>query len=414
MSSKEDTADPSGGSDSLGDVRRAFGLTVCFLVLLLDGFDTTSIAFVAPVLASEWDIPVSGFAPAFVATSVGAVVGYVACGPLAQRFGQRAVGAASVALFGLGTLSLALAWDITSLSALRFVSAIGLGGAVPISLVAATQFVADHRKETATMLVASGLSAGAVTGGLLGGPLLRAYGWEAVFVIGGLLPLLFLPAFSRVLRSAAPRPEGPLQQKPGANLFAQLFTGGLARQTALLWAFSFVIFVVTHALIFWTPSLLLEFSFEREQVSLGTAAFGMGGLVGNLLMASVVAAVGTKRLLALILVLAMACVVAISQFDMPMSILLLLIAGLGAGTISGCVGEAVLAISLYPRHLRATGVGCATAVGRVGSIFGPAVGGLLVALHWPARDVFLTALLPLALALVALALLGNPFRRTEA
>jgi MFS transporter, AAHS family, 4-hydroxybenzoate transporter len=411
MSVKGEMATPSGGRESAPEIHNGFGLVVCFIVLLLDGFDTTSIAFVAPVLAGEWNIPVSALTPAFVATSVGAVIGYVTCGPLTQRLGTPVVGAGCVALFGFGTLSLAVAWDVASLSALRFFSAIGLGGAVPIAIVAATHLVADRRKETAIMLVASGLSAGAVTAGLLGGPLLRAYGWEAVFITGGLLPLVALPFFVRVLRASAPQVDGPSRQRTGSSLFAQLFSGSLAGLTALLWTFSFLIFVVTHALIFWTPSLLLEFGFEHDQAPLGTAAFGTGGLVGNLFMATIVASVGTKRMLAIFLVFTMGCIVAISQFDISMTVLLLLIAGLGAGTITGCLGEAVLAVIFYPPHLRETGVGCATAMGRVGSILGPAVGGLLVSLDWPARDVFLTALIPTSLALVVLSFLGLMLRQ---
>jgi len=398
------------GKRTISQVRSGWGLAVCFLVLLLDGLDTTSIGFVAPVLAGEWNLPVSAFTPAFVATSLGAVVGYVICGPLSKDIGRRTAGLASVALFGLGTLALTMAWDIVSLSVFRFVSAIGLGAAVPITIVAATDLVDDARKETATMLVASGLSAGAVTGGLAGGPLIRAFGWEAVFVLGGLLPLLALPVFARVLGSREARRDRRPRRGPEPTLFAQLFAGRLAARTSLLWSFAFLVFVVTHALIFWTPALLLDLGFERSQAPLATAAFGFGGLAGNLLMVLMVAAIGVKRVLALTTVLTMVCIVAISQTDTSASMTLVLIAGLGAGTISGCIGEAVLAVAFYPPHLRETGVGCATAMGRIGSIAGPAAGGLFLSLGWPARDVFLTALVPSTGALLILAGLGYLLR----
>jgi MFS transporter, AAHS family, 4-hydroxybenzoate transporter len=414
MKSNEDTAGIAARTGSIPDAQRVPALAICFFVLLLDGLDTTSIGFVAPVLANEWSIPVSAFTPVFVATSLGAVVGYVICGPMTRSFGPRAIGGASVALFALGTLAMAAAWDIASLSALRFVSAIGLGGTVPITIVAATEIVTERRKETATMLVASGLSAGAVTGGLVGGLLLRAYGWEAVFVLGGILPLLVLPIFVRVLQPVASPGEIPSNDGSKSNLFAQLFVGGLAGQTVLLWAFAFLIFVVTHALIFWTPTLLLELGFERSQAPLGTAAFGMGGLIGNVAMVFLVAAIGIRRVLVITTLLAMACVIAISRTDIPASIVLLMIAGLGAGTITGCIGEAVLAVSIYPRKLRATGVGCATAMGRIGSILGPAAGGLLLSFGWPAADVLMTALIPAALALLVLAWLSFMHRRLAA
>ncbi len=387
------------------------GLTICFLVLLLDGLDTTSIAFVAPILAQKWSIPVSSFTFAFVATSFGAVVGYVVCGPLTQSLGSRVVGAAFVALFGFGTLSMAAAWDVTSLSALRFVSAVGLGGVVPIAIVAASDLVSARHKETAVLLVASGLSAGAATGGLVGGPLMSAYGWKAVFVLGGALPFFILPPFVRLLRVNDSLGESPATDRSGASLVVQLFADGLAERTGLLWTFAFLIFVVTHALIFWTPTLLLELDFEQNQAPLATAAFGMGGLIGSVMMVLFVPAFGTRRLLAAACLLSMACVVAVGRIDLSPSTVLLLITGLGAGTVTGCIGQAALAVSLYPRRLRTTGIGFATAMGRIGSLLGPAVGGLLLLLGWPARYTFMTVLVPLSLALLVLAWLSVMLHR---
>lgn len=414
MNSIEDTAGLAGEPGRIPGTRRIQGLATCFLVLFLDGLDAASIAFLAPVLANEWSIPISAFTPAFVVTSLGAVIGYVACGPLAQSIGPRAVGAASIVLFGLGTLAMATAWDVASLSTIRFVAAIGLGGVVPITIVAAADLVAERRRETATMLVASGLSAGAAAGGLIGGPLMRAYGWEAVFVLGGVLPLLVLPLFVRVPQPTVPTKQRGSSERPRPKLLARIFTDGLAGQTTLLWTFALLIFAATHALVFWSPALLLELGFKPDQAPLGTAAFGMGGFVGNVSIIFLVAAIGIKRLLAITTVLAMACVIMLSRFDLSLATILLLIAGLGAGTITGCIGQAVLAVSIYPKQLRATGVGCATAMGRIGSILGPAAGGLLFSFDWPARDLLMISLIPTSLTLLALAWLGYLMRRSAA
>lgn len=381
-------------------------IAVCFLVVLLDGLDTTSIAFVAPLLAREWGMPAAAFTPAFIATSIGAVIGYMACGPLAQRFGQRAVGGGSVVLFGLGTLMTAAAYDMTSLSMLRLVSAIGLGGALPIAVAAAAQVASPKRKETVAMLVATGLSAGAVVGGIIGGPLMREYGWASIFVLGGVLPLLLLPAFLRAL----PRPgfdrevDAPDGNK--ANPIAALFRNGLAAYTALLWLFAFLIFIAAYALTFWIPTLLTSFGFDPAQAPLGAAAFGAGGLVGSFLMMTIVSRWGIKSVLMATTLLAMACVAVISQAAVPAGMVLPLIAGLGAGLITGCVGQSALAVSFYPAGLRATGVGWAAASGRIGSIVGPALGGAMLSFGWSARDIILTSIVPAALAMLALVALG--------
>lgn len=381
-------------------------IAVCFLIVLLDGLDTTSIAFVAPLLAREWGMPAAAFTPAFIATSIGAVIGYMACGPLAQRFGHRMTGGGSVVLFGLGTLMTAAAYDVSSLSVLRLVSAIGLGGALPIAVAAAAQVASPKRKETVAMLVATGLSAGAVVGGIIGGPLMREYGWASIFVLGGVLPLLLLPAFLRALARSDFEREVDVPVRQQANPIAALFRNGLSAHTTLLWLFAFLIFIAAYALTFWIPTLLTSFGFDPDQAPLGAAAFGAGGLVGSLLMMTIVSRWGIKSVLMATTLLAMASVAVVSQAAVPAGMVLPLVAGLGAGLITGCVGQSALAVSFYPAGLRATGVGWAAASGRIGSIVGPALGGVMLSFGWSARDVILTSIVPAALAMLALAAIG--------
>lgn len=389
-------------------------LALCFLVVLLDGLDTTSISFIGPVLARQWGVFPAALTPAFIATSLGAVVGYMSCGPLAQRFGLRTIGLSSVAIFGLGTLATTGIWDVMSLSVVRFVSAIGLGGAIPVAVAAATDVVVSRHKETATMLVTSGVSAGAVVGGVIGGPLTRDYGWQAIFIVGGVLPLILLPLFARILKQNSQLLARSGVARTKANTVAQLFMQGLGARTGFLWLFSFLIFLLMFAMAFWVPTLLLEFGFAREEAALGAAAFGMGGLIGNIVMMSLVAIVGVKRLLAITTLLAMACVLTISKAEISGTFVLVMIAGLGAGLVTGGVGQSALAVSLYPRSLRTTGVGWALALGRTGSIVGPAIGGLLLSFGWSARDIILMALFPAILAILVLAVIGMMERTREA
>lgn len=385
-------------------------IVVCFLIVLLDGLDTTSIAFVAPLLVAEWGVSAAAFTPAFLATSIGAVIGYMACGPLAQRFGARAVGIGSVVLFGLGTALTAASYDIFSLSVLRLISGVGLGGALPVAVSAATLAVPPRQKEVVAMLVASGLSAGGVVGGLIGGPLMQAYGWASIFVLGGVLPLLLAPAFGRVLAKAEPG-QATAPGKGGYSPIANLFRNGLSTHTALLWLFAFFIFIATYALTFWIPTLLTSFGFEPAQAPLGAAAFGAGGLAGSVVMMTIVARWGIKNVLMIATLVAMACIAVISQVAISPGLVLPLIGGAGAGLIVGCIGQSALAVSFYPPMLRATGVGWAAAAGRIGSIVGPALGGAMVSFGLPARDIILAAVLPALLAGATLVALNVVQRR---
>jgi AAHS family 4-hydroxybenzoate transporter-like MFS transporter len=375
-------------------------LVVCFLVVLLDGLDTTSIAFVAPVLRHDWGLAAAAFTPAFVATSLGAVLGYLGSGPLAERFGPRTVGLASVVAFGLGSLATAGAGDIGMLSALRLVSGLGLGGALPIAIAVAANVVPARRGPMAAMLAGTGFSAGSVLGGLGGGPLMATFGPGSVFVMGGILPIALLTVLGRVL----PGRVGERHERR-TNPVASLFRNGLGFQTAFIWAFAFLIFLGSYGLAFWIPTALTDFGFSPDRTALGAAAFGMGGLLGNLGIMAIIGRAGIRAVLALASGLAIACIAVLSLVSVPSGVVLPLIAGAGAGMITGSVGLSALAVAAYPPELRTTGVGWAAAVGRIGSILGPGVGGALLSLDWPMRSVMLTAIVPIGVALLALGLI---------
>ncbi|MGV2287105.1 MFS transporter [Trinickia sp. YCB016] len=400
----------------IGSTGRCFALAVCFLIVVLDGFNTTSISFVVPTLVRAWQLAPALFTPVFVATNVGAAIGFVVTGPLAHRVGQRFVGLASVVLFGGCTLLSAYAGDIMSLSAMRLLAAIGLGAALPIAITASAGILGAKHKVAASILVTTGMSVGAVIGGLVGGPLMHRFGWQSVFVLGGTLPFVVVPAFYRVLRTAG-QASGDHAAGRSANQFKALFKNGLAGYTCLLWLFSFLIFMDVYALLFWLPTLLVAFGFSLDHAPAGMAAFSVGGLSGNLLMTAAVAAMTLKGNLRIksALTIGVACVIAsiaaLSQAALPPPGVLLLIGVIGAGLVNGIMGQTALAVAFYPANLRATGVGMGHAMGRVGSFVGPAIGGALLSLGWAPRDIILTAILPALGAIVTLVALSLAGRR---
>lgn len=394
----------------LSPASRIWTIAICFLIILLDGLDTTAIGFVAPALSGEWGLDRSAITPAFVATNAGALIGYLICGPIAQRCGYRLVGTASVFLFAGGTLLSALAYDIPSLTILRFVSAIGLGGALPIAITAATQVAQPKKRPAVAMLVATGISVGAVIGGVTAVPLIQAMGWRSVFVIGGIAPLLLLPFFAKVLPS---KPIGSHSETSTNSPIKELFADGLAPATLLLWLYVFLIGLVTYSLQLWTPTLLIDFGFSAAQAPLGAAAVGMGGLIGNLLTLAIMSKIGPRTVLIFASVPGILCLIALGQLDVAQGLVLPLIAGVGAGVIVGYAGSTALGVALYPGEARSTGVGWASAMGRFGSIVGPALGGVQLALGWPAKDIIMTLVIPAGVSFLALVAMGLVRKRPE-
>lgn len=383
---------------------------LCFLTILLDGYDTAVVSFTAPALAHDWGVPAAAFTPAFIATSLGAVIGYLCCGGLAGRFGHRRVIAASVAFFALMSLVTPLADGIASLTILRFITALGLGGAVPTSIAFAAGQASARRREMTATIVTLAIVIGGTLGGMTSVPLLRRFGWQGPFVLGAILPGLLVPALWAWL------PDKTLRQKPRGSPRV-LFGPGLGLPTMLLWAMAFLSFMQSYSFTYWLPLLLTSFGYDRANAALGNTYIGFGGIAGVVLMALCVPRVGGARYLAAAFSIGALFVLLIAFGGWRPDALPWLLFLTGAGLGIGGVGQAVIGSMLYPEPMRTTGVGWSSAMGRIGSIVGPGIAGAFLGLHWPARDVIALAAIPaFAAAAAALAIFMLTRRRivTEA
>ena len=174
-------------------------LVLCFLVVALDGFDTTAIGFIAPALRTEWGATPAQLAPLFGAGLFGLMIGAFAFGPLADRLGRRAILALTVLFFGMASLASALAPSIGMLTLLRFVTGLGLGGALPNAITLASEYCPEGRRSFLVSIMFSGFGVGAALGGVASAHLIAAYGWRSVLVLGGVLPLLLAPVLWVIL-----------------------------------------------------------------------------------------------------------------------------------------------------------------------------------------------------------------------
>src|ERR1700733_1286473 len=168
-------------------------LLTCAAVLFLDGFDTTAIGYVAPSLAKEWGLSKGALGPVFSAGLFGLMIGALLFGPLADRIGRKKIIIFSAAAFGIGALVTAFVQDVNTLLAIRFLTGLGLGGAMPNAIATTSEFNPRRRRATMVMIMFAGFSIGAALGGRLASVLIPAYGWRSVFIVGGIAPLLLVP-----------------------------------------------------------------------------------------------------------------------------------------------------------------------------------------------------------------------------
>lgn len=419
---------------------QVIAIVLCALVALLDGFDTQMIAFVAPVIAREWSVDVAAFGPIFGAGLLGLTVGTLVLGPVADRIGRRAVIIWSTITFGVFALATVLATDLTSLFVLRFLTGLGLGGAMPNIIALTSEYTPQRSRATLVTLMYIGFPFGAVLGGAVSAQLIAAYGWHAVFYLGGVLPLVLAPVLYawlpesikfQILRGKDPQAVAAIVRRiDPARLEGQrivvaeeqhdglpirhLFTEGRAAGTLLLWVVFFCNLLMLYFLINWLPAVLRQAGLPVERAIIATVLLNAGGIVGGLALGWCVDRRGPYALLTAAFVLAAVCVALIGAVGSSIPLIMTVVFVAGFFVIGSQFCMNALAAAFYPTGIRATGVGWALGIGRIGSIVGPVVGGWVIALGWDASQLFLAAAAPALLSSLAVLLIGVLAVRTPA
>jgi AAHS family 4-hydroxybenzoate transporter-like MFS transporter len=393
-------------------------LLTCAAVLFLDGFDTQAIGYVAPVVAREWGLTKGALGPVFSAGLFGLMLGALLFGPLADRIGRKKIIVFSTLAFGIGSLVTAFVQDAHMLLAVRFLTGLGLGGAMPNAVAMTSEFSPRRRRATMVMIMFCGFSVGAALGGLIAAALIPHFGWRSVFIVGGAAPLLLAPilalrlpesvrflaltghaharvadllnlinpkaAFSPANRFVVHEPE--LTGLPVLHLFR----AGRTLVTLLLWVVFFMSLLDLYFLSNWLPTVLNDLGASVSEAAAIGSMLQVGGVVGTFALGSIIDRF-SFRALALVYFVAVFAVGAIGQLGHSTVFVTMAIFAAGFCIVGGQIAANALAATYYPTSVRATGVGWALGIGRVGSIVGPLVGGALLTLKWSAASVFMAA-----------------------
>jgi AAHS family 4-hydroxybenzoate transporter-like MFS transporter len=393
-------------------------LLTCAAVLFLDGFDTQAIGYVAPALAREWGLTKGALGPVFSAGLFGLMIGALLLGPLADRIGRKRIIILSTLAFGICALATAFVHDVNALLAIRFLTGLGLGGAMPNAIAMTSEFNPRRRRATMVMIMFCGFSVGAALGGLLAAALIPHFGWRAVFVVGGVAPLLLVPVLAlrlpesvrflaltgradeevaRLLRSInpmavfAPATRFVVQEPalPGIPV-VHLFRDGRTPVTLLLWVVFFMSLLDLYFLSNWLPTVLNDLGASVSTSAAIGSMLQVGGVVGTFALGSIIDRF-SFRALALVYFIAVFAVGAIGQLGHSIVLVTMAIFAAGFCIVGGQIAANALAAGFYPTPVRASGVGWALGIGRVGSIVGPLVGGMLLTMKWSTGAVFLAA-----------------------
>lgn len=408
---------------------------LCFFIVLLDGFDTAAIGYIAPSLINEWGVSRPALAPVLSAALFGLAAGAISAGPLADRFGRKRVLVGSVLVMGAACLASGFSADLDQLTVLRFVTGMGLGAAMPNAVTLTSEYCPERKRAMLTNAMFCGFPLGAALGGFLAAWMIPAFGWRSVLILGGVVPLLLVVALVAILpesvrymvvkgwpteriravlaRIAGPSaaqadhfvlPEaaapaagtGPAKSGIGVVLSPSYRTGSL-----MLWLAYFMGLVVFYALINWMPILFKDAGIEPKTATLISALFPLGG-VGAIFFGWLMDRYNANRIIALGYALTAVSIWAIGQAVGSEGWLMVVV--FVAGTIMNTAQSSMpaLAAGFYPTSGRATGVAWMLGIGRFGGIAGSFLVAELAARQLGFSSIFTIVAIPGAIAMVAL------------
>ncbi|WP_316204696.1 MFS transporter [Bradyrhizobium sp. SZCCHNS3004] len=409
-----------------------FGL--CFVIVLLDGFDTAAIGFIAPSLLKEWGVEKSALGPVLSAALFGLAAGALFSGPLADRLGRKVVLVGSVLVFSIACLASAFATNLTELTVLRCVTGIGLGAAMPNAVTLLSEYCPQRLRATMTNLMFCGFPLGAAFGGFLAAWMIPQWGWRSVLLLGGVTPLILtvglvviLPesvhyllsrgasvervrnvmrkiseAASKVSQFVMLEPEhAEVTKRVNASGIGMVLSPVLRAGSLMLWIAYFMGLVIFYALINWMPILFKDAGLNPQTATLISALFPLGG-VGAVFFGWLMDRFNANLIIAVGYALTAVSIFFIGQAAGQVGLLMaaVFLAGVLMNTAQSSMPA--LAAAFYPTQGRATGVSWMLGIGRFGGIAGSFLVAEMTARQLSFSQIFAVMAIPGAIAAVAL------------
>ncbi|MBN2059812.1 MAG: MFS transporter [Deltaproteobacteria bacterium] len=403
------------------------------LVLFLDGFDAQTIGFLATPIAESRGIPVTAFGPIFSASLIGLMIAAMLAGPIADRWGRKWPIIFSTFTLAIFSMLTAFSTSFNQLLIFRFLTGLGLGGALPNVVALSSEYVPKRLLAVLVAVLFCGMPLGGFICGMLSSALLPVWGWQSVFYIGGALPfllsLLLIPLLPESVKFLSQRRDNPRkiarlmasiapeitvdsdQLSFAAPVAARqampvkyLFTDGRAVGTVMLWVPNFMNLLLMYVILNWLPALLRASGMTVSDGVMATSFFSLGGILGSLSEGFLIKFVGSYKILLAEFGLCGLFIVLMAMMAGSWPLVITLAFLLGFLVIGAQAGLNVLAANFYPTSIRSTGVGWALGIGRIGSIVGPILAGMLLSMEWQPWQVLLAGAVPALFALGAILL----------
>lgn len=425
--------------------RQWLAVVITVLLNALDGFDVLSSAFAGPGIKAEWHLGPDGLGIVLSMELIGMGLGSVVLGGVADRFGRCPAILACLGVMVVGMFGAATSHSPETLSIWRVLTGLGIGGMLAAVNALTHELSNQQRRPIAMALMVIGYPLGAFFGGLVAAMLMPAFGWRAVFVLGGGMTLVLIPLFllfvpeppawlagagrarggdtlariNHTLRRLGHAPVTQLPPPPPVPPradFAALFSRQHLRVTLLV-AFAYAAHAVSFYFILkMVPPILSDpqfagYHYARPDAARALAFANLGGAIGGASFGWLMRVLGTRRATLCGMVVSVIAVAAFGLGQPDLTHWIIAIAVIASVTNATIVGFYAAFASIYPPELKAMGTGFALTVGRIGSAIAPIASGLLFKHGVPLQEVSVIMAMGSLVALVLF--IGLPARRTD-
>ena len=290
-------------------------ISICFFIVMLDGFDISIVAYLAPVLKKEMSLSPNNLSYLFVSGVFGLMIGSIIFGPIADKYGKKKILVLSTFLYGIGSVLCGFSNSFHGLVFFRLITGVGLGAAMPICITLCSEYSPQRFRMLLCTLSWSGFTVGIASGGIITNLVLQYFSWHWLFYLGGGLPLLCIPiivlflpeSLEYLIKRKTTKATDDLKKiifYINKNIkFATLNNVGcddgilnskqsiliilgkkLGLLTILLWIAFFFSLLVFYLLTYWLP-IVFDGLYDHKKINYITSMLPLGGTLGALLLA---------------------------------------------------------------------------------------------------------------------------------
>ncbi|TCP43861.1 AAHS family benzoate transporter-like MFS transporter [Tamaricihabitans halophyticus] len=407
-------------------------VALCSAAIIVDGYDLIVYGTVVPTLvdgSAEWTLSTAEAGRIGAYALIGMLIGAIGIGTITDLVGRRRIMIGCVAWFSAAMALAALAPNPELFGVARFIAGLGLGGVVPTAIALTMEYAHPRHRSMTNAVMFCGYSIGGICVSLVATVVIPNFGWRAMFWIGAVVGGLLLPLCIRLLPESAnyllakgdrakanqlaerynltleePR-TGDSTRLSGLAGLRALFSTRLLRGTLLFWFGTGFGLLLVYGLNTWLAQIMIEAGYGLGSALAFVLVLNLGTIIGTPALGALADRIGSKPVTTGMFLTAAGCIFLLS-IELPTAVQYLLVGIAGACTIGTTILVNAYTGNYYSAEMRATGLGWALGIGRLGAILGPLYGSFILSSGWGLEANFYAFAVPAVLG--ALCMLGIP------